>query len=129
MKSVRLLYIILFLLMAVFITPVRADGNGALTRDSNRGITGITFDYGHHPKTISWSVEKKHINNDYTPDGRKLSSQHITSTPTGLGSYRLFSTNDLYIDGLILRGGKPLMWQFDGGYEVHSGTDPIVSLV
>ena len=116
MKSVRLLYIILFLLMAVFITPIRADGNGALTRDSNRGITGITYDYGHHPKTISWSVEKKHINNDYTPDGRKLSSQHVTFTPAGLGSYRRIITNDLYIDGLILRGGKPLMWQFDGGY-------------
>ncbi len=92
------------------------DGNGALTRDSNRGITGITYDYGHHPKTISCSVEKKHIYNDYTPDGRKLSSQHVTFTPAGLGSYRRIITNDLYIDGLILRGGKPLMWQFDGGY-------------
>ena len=25
-------------------------------------------------------------------------------------------TRDLYVDGLILRGGKPLMWQFGGGY-------------
>ena len=26
------------------------------------------------------------------------------------------TTTDLYIDGLILRDGEPLMWQFDGGY-------------
>ena len=26
------------------------------------------------------------------------------------------TTTDQYVDGLILRDGKPLMWQFDGGY-------------
>ena len=30
--------------------------------------------------------------------------------------YRRISTTDLYIDGLIVRDGVPLLWQFDGGY-------------
>ncbi len=47
----------------------------------------------------------------YTPDGRKLSSQHLAFMPNGNGSYRLVSATDLYIDGLVLRGGKPLMWR------------------
>ena len=28
----------------------------------------------------------------------------------------LSGTGVLYADGLILRGGTPLLWQFDGGY-------------
>ena len=62
------------------------------------------------------SAQKKDIVNDYTPDGRKLSSRHLAYISKGNGSYRRITTTDLYIDGLILRGGKPLMWQFDGGY-------------
>lgn len=54
--------------------------------------------------------------NDYTPDGRKLSSRHVAFIPEGNGGYRLISSTDLYVDGLVLRGGKPLMWLFDGGY-------------
>ena len=92
------------------------DGNGALTRDSNRGITGILYDYGHHPYQINRSAQRKHIYNDYTPDGRKLSSQHTAFVPNGNGSYRRVSIIDQYVDGLILRGGTPLMWLFDGGY-------------
>jgi|GEM_PF-1177866 len=92
------------------------DSNGALTKDSNRGITSITYDYGHHPQKIAMSAQKKDIVNDYTPDGRKLSSRHLAYISKGNGSYRRITTIDLYIDGLILRKGKPLMWQFDGGY-------------
>jgi RHS repeat-associated protein len=92
------------------------DGNGALTRDSNRGITGITYDYGHHPITIRIQGKKKKNYNYYTADGRKLSSCHATYTPTGQGGCHTFTTTDLYVDGLILRDGVPLMWQFDGGY-------------
>ena len=55
-------------------------------------------------------------NNDYTPDGRKLSSRHVAFIPKGNGSYRLVASTDLYVDGLVVRGGKPLMWLFDGGY-------------
>lgn len=92
------------------------DSNGALTQDKNRGITSITYDYGHHPSTIRNTNERKTINNDYNSDGRKLRSSHVTFTPNGHGGYRHISIQDLYIDGLILRGGKPLLWQFDGGY-------------
>ena len=92
------------------------DCNGALIKDSNRGITSISYDYGHHPQKIAMSAQKKDIVNDYTPDGRKLSSRHLAYISKGNGSYRRITTSDLYIDGLILRKGTPLLWQFDGGY-------------
>ena len=92
------------------------DSNGALTKDSNRGINSITYDYGHHPSEISMMSKKMTLYNDYTPDGRKLSSRHYGMVPKGNGSYRRLNTTDLYIDGLILRDGVPFMWQFDGGY-------------
>ena len=92
------------------------DSNGALTYDSNRGINCITYDYGHHPSEISMMSKKMTLYNDYTPDGRKLSSRHYGMVPKGNGSYRRLNTTDLYIDGLIVRDGVPLLWQFDGGY-------------
>ena len=92
------------------------DSNGALTYDSNRGITSITYDYGHHPYKISMKAKKKTHYNCYTSDGRKLLSKHEGMIPTGTGYYRRFSTTDLYIDGLILRDGVPYIWKFDGGY-------------
>ena len=92
------------------------DSNGALTCDSNRGINSITYDYGHHPSEISMMSKKMTLYNDYTPDGRKLSSRHYGMVPKGNGSYRRLNTTDLYIDGLILRDGVPYIWQFDGGY-------------
>ena len=92
------------------------DGNGALTQDKNRGITSITYDYGHHPSTIRNATERKRINNDYTPDGRKLSSNHSAFVPNGTGGYSRILIQDLYVDGLMIRNGSPLLWQFDGGY-------------
>jgi len=92
------------------------DSNGALTKDSNRGITGITYDYGHHPTKISMSAKKRTHYSYYTADGRKLLSKHDGMIPNGNGGYRRISTTDLYIDGLIVRDGVPLLWQFDGGY-------------
>ena len=92
------------------------DSNGALTCDSNRSINCITYDYEHHPSEISMMSKKMTLYNDYTPDGRKLSSRHYGMVPKGNGSYRRLNTTDLYIDGLILRDGVPFMWQFDGGY-------------
>ena len=91
------------------------DNNGGLTYDSNRGINSITYDYSHHPITISRTTKMKTIYYDYTPDGRKLSSTHISYIPNGNSNIRIL-TRDLYVNGLILRGGKPLMWQFGGGY-------------
>ena len=100
------------------------DSNGALTKDSNRGIKSITYDYGHHPQFISMSTMRgwstigriNNIINDYTSDGRKLSSAHTTSIIKGRTITKTSNTTDLYIDGLIVRNGTPLLWQFDGGY-------------
>ena len=93
------------------------DSNGALKKDSNRGIKSITYDYGHHPYFINMNQVKKsnNITNDYTPDGRKLSSSHKITIANANG-YTRKTTTDLYIDGLIVRDGTPLLWQFDGGY-------------
>ena len=90
------------------------DSNGALTKDSNRGIKSITYDYGHHPSYINMNIGRKvrYAANDYTPDGRKLSSKHKTFVNGNIA----VTTTDLYVDGLMLRNGAPLLWQFDGGY-------------
>lgn len=87
-----------------------------INKYSNKRVNSITYDYGHHPQKIAMSAQKKDIVNDYTPDGRKLSSRHLAYISKGNGSYRRITTTDLYIDGLILRKGTPLLWQFDGGY-------------
>ena len=93
------------------------DSNGALTRDNNRGINGITYDYGHHPNYINMNMTSgpRNITNDYTPDGRKLLSKHVMSIPK-VNGYTKKTTTDLYIDGLMLRGDTTLLWRFDGGY-------------
>jgi len=93
------------------------DSNGALTRDSNRGINSITYDYGHHPYYINMNMASgpRNTTNDYTPDGRKLSSKHKTHTPT-LHGYTTRTTTDLYVDDLMLRGDTTLLWRFGGGY-------------
>ena len=101
------------------------DGNGALTYDSNRGINSITYDYAHYPSVISRSAKKKTVYNDYTPDGRKLSSRHVSYIPNGSGSYSRIYVKDLYIDDLILRNDTPLLWRFDGGYvELNANGTP-----
>jgi RHS repeat-associated protein len=93
------------------------DSNGTLTRDGNRGIKGITYDYSHYPNWINMNIGKRqrNIRNDYTPDGRKLSS--ITKiTVSNAGGNTIVTTTDQYVDGLILRNAAPLMWRHDGGY-------------
>jgi len=103
------------------------DGNGALTKDKNRGITGITYDYGHnmyHASMVLPSVRGGVIN-DYNSDGRKLSSRHTIYTPTGHGGYNRIVIADLYIDGLILRNDTTLLWKFNGGYvELNANGTP-----
>ena len=101
------------------------DSNGALTRDSNRGINSITYDYGHHIYKVNLNMTSgpRNIRNDYTPDGRKLSSTHLTHIPTVHGYYTK-TTKELYIDGLILRGNTALMWQFGGYVELNTNGTP-----
>ena len=92
------------------------DGNGFLKRDGNRGISGTTFDYSHHPNKINMSALRKYVKYDHASDGRKLLSLHSAFIPNGNGSYTRILTRDLYADGLILRGDTTLMWLFGGGY-------------
>ena len=101
------------------------DGNGALTYDSNRGISKITYDYSHYPSLIAKATIKKRVDNDYTPDGRKLYSLHVSYIPIGYGTYSRISIKDLYVDGLILRSDTALLWKFSGGYvELNANGTP-----
>ena len=102
------------------------DSNGALTRDSNRGIKSITYDYGHHPYYINMNIGKRQRNflNDYTPDGRKLSSRKRITVSNESGN-TVITTTDLYVDDLILRGDTTLLWRFGGGYvELNANGTP-----
>ena len=102
------------------------DSNGALTRDGNRGVKSITYDYGHHPSYINMNMTSgpRNITNDYTPDGRKLLSKHVISIPK-VNGYTKKTITDKYIDGLILRGDTTLLWRFDGGYvELNANGTP-----
>ena len=94
------------------------DTNGGLTKDKNRGITGITYDYGHNMHQVSMVMPsvRGSIVNDYNSDGRKLSSRHVIFTPTGHGGYYRKTITDSYIDGLMLRNDTALLWKFSGGY-------------
>lgn len=89
------------------------NANGALTKDKNRGIASITYDFSCNPQAIIMNDGQKQIVNDYTSDGRKLSCMQSTGMTT---------ITDMYIDGLVLRNGTPQIWQFDGGY-ASLGTD------
>ena len=102
------------------------DSNGALTRDDNRGVKSITYDYGHHPSYINMNMTSgpRNITNYFTADGRKLSSKHVMSIPK-VNGYTRITTTDLYIDGLMLRNDAPLLWRFDGGYvELNANGTP-----
>jgi len=74
----------------------------------------------YHPSKITMSGQK-HVANDYAPDGRKLSSQHVAFMPVGNGASRRTAVTDLYVDGLVLRGGKPLMWRLSAKGQGRQG--------
>lgn len=90
--------------------------NGMRLRHIILYVLTITYDYGHRPYKISMQTKRRTHYNYYTADGRKLLSKHDGMISNGNGGYRRISTTDLYIDGLIVRDGVPLLWQFDGGY-------------
>ena len=106
-------------------TEYHYDGNGALTYDSNRAINKITYDYSHYPSLIARSTIKKTVYNDYTPEGRKLYSLHVSYFPKGNRTYYRISIKDFYIDDLILRSDTALLWRFSGGYvELNANSTP-----
>ena len=106
-------------------TEYHYDGNGALTSDSNRGINKITYDYSHYPSLIARVTKKKTVYNEYTPEGRKLYSLHVSYFPKGNRTYYRISIKDFYIDDLILRSDTALLWRFSGGYvELNANSTP-----
>ncbi|MBR5715441.1 MAG: hypothetical protein IKX59_02555 [Bacteroidales bacterium] len=74
------------------------NDNGALTKDLNRGITGISYDDLGNPRKISFTVSRS-IEYVYSADGTKLRTIHKKPK---------------------LKNSHPEMLQFDGGYASFS---------
>ena len=82
--------------------------------ERKRSVASITYNYSHYPSVITRPTKLKSVYNDYTPDGRKMYSRHITYIPNGNGSNFRIVIQNLYIDGLILHNSTPLLWRFNG---------------
>ena len=107
-------------------TKVRKyNGNGAMTQDEARGIALIEYDEWNNPNRIQFTNGNvtKYV---YTATGQKLRTVHYianTLIEVPLGEKRILTQNDNiskdstdYHGGFIMENGKPLMYQFAGGY-------------
>ena len=101
------------------------DGNGALTKDLNKGISKIEYDLLGRPRRVLF----KNLNNIeyvYAADGRKLKTIHSTAFRMRVSSgnngrlpgYTYVYTRDTtdYINNYVFENGIPKMYRFDGGY-------------
>lgn len=97
--------------------------NGAMTKDYNRGIADIEYDYAAMPKRIQFmnGSINEYI---YTADGIKLKTIHRTAVD-GIHTYskRELSTAETkyrdeicYIDGFELRNGDAGKYYYANGY-------------
>ena len=87
------------------------DGNGRLTKDTNRGIGSITYDPCNNPQSITFTGTNG-IEYAYASDGTKLRTVHKVS---GIGGSVTRDTTD-YLGNLLMRNGHQDMYRFDGGY-------------
>ena len=87
------------------------DGNGRLTKDTNRGIGSITYDPCNNPQAITFTGTNG-IEYTYAPDGTKLRTVHKVS---GIGGSVTRDTTD-YLGNLVMRNRHLSSYQFDGGY-------------
>ena len=87
------------------------DGNGRLTKDTNRGIGTITYDQSNNPRAITFTGTNG-IEYVYAPEGTKLRTVHKVS---GIGGSVTRDTTD-YLGNLVMKNGHLGMYRFDGGY-------------
>ncbi|MBP5347042.1 MAG: hypothetical protein J6Y99_12595 [Bacteroidales bacterium] len=85
------------------------DGNGNLIEDKEKGLT-YTYDLLGHLKSVTGN--NKRIDYVYAADGRKLKSIHKVD----YYEYGCAQIVKEYIGNLIVKNGKPNMYQFNGGY-------------
>ncbi len=99
------------------------NGNGALTMDLNKGIDNIEYDLLGNPIKLTIDNNTKRIEYVYAADGRRLKTKHsyITYVTKPRLHREIFSDSIEYIGNLILKNGKPDMYQFAGGYYSFDG--------
>jgi len=91
------------------------DSNGNLTKDLNKNISSITYNYLYLPERISFS-DGSHIGYVYSADGTRLRTIHTPSSGPAV-------TTD-YCGGIIYKGGTIEMIRNHEGYITLSGTIP-----
>ncbi len=99
------------------------NGNGALTMDLNKGIQNIEYDLLGNPKKITLTNNQS-IEYVYSADGRKLRTVYRYMLKTCSTPFQIFRTvqeSTDYVGNLILKNGKPSMYQFSGGYYSFDG--------
>ena len=97
---------------------MKNDSNGALTRDGNRGINSITYDYGHHTYSI-----KMDINNGTPTSWNYYVTDHLGSTRMVVDSndsiretinYYPFGSEMQMTNPALLTGGTSHPYRFTG---------------
>jgi RHS repeat-associated protein len=88
------------------------DGNGRLTKDTNRGIGSITYDPCNNPQSITFAGTNG-IEYAYASDGTKLRTVHKVS---GIGGGSATRDTTDYLGNLVMKNGHLSIYRFDGGY-------------
>ena len=100
------------------------DGCGALTKDKNKGIYQITYDFNGMP-TCVWFDNGSITDYVYTFDGVKLKTVHRTavdgttasgSTPQLSEQNTLSKDSTLYVGAMEVRNGRIERYHFSNGY-------------
>lgn len=101
------------------------DGEGSLTGDKNRGIAKIDYDAGGYPRRVQY-MDGGVTEYVYSAAGAKLRAVHRTAVPamsvafgqthTLTAAETLSADSTDYLGNLVMTGGKPEMYLFDGGY-------------
>ena len=86
------------------------NGNGAMTKDLNKGITNISYDQLNNIREVTFSGNRS-ILYTYAADGTRLRTVHSRK----VGNTWLKDSTD-YCGSLILQNGVPGMYHFTGGY-------------
>lgn len=89
------------------------NGNGALTKDLNRGITSIEYDKLGHPTQVTFNGGNT-ISYVYSADGRKLRTTHRQ------GTHQPVITD--YAGPYEFKGGTISRVAFSGGYYSYNAT-------